>query len=124
MFDIDHFKQINDNYGHVVGDLAIQHVAEVLRQTLPANAIAARMGGEEFCALLPQKGEEAAVLCESIRRTLELGALDVPGSEEPVRLTISIGLATEPDSCLEAMINCADTLLYRAKQEGRNRLIC
>ena len=124
VFDIDHFKQINDSFGHDVGDLAIQYVANVLRQTLPANAIVARMGGEEFCALLPQRGEDAAVCCESIRRTLELGALDVPDGEESIRLTISIGLATKPGNSLEAMINCADALLYQAKQEGRNRLVC
>lgn len=123
MFDIDHFKRINDDFGHEAGDQAIQHVAGVLRQALPAESIVARMGGEEFCALLPQAGD-AAVCCESIRRTLELAALEVAGSDEPIRLTISIGLASEPGPSLEAMINCADTLLYQAKEQGRNRLVC
>lgn len=123
MFDIDHFKRINDDFGHDAGDQAIQHVANVLRQVLPAESIVARMGGEEFCALLPQT-DDAAVCCESIRRTLELGALEVPGSDEPIRLTISIGLTSEAGDSLEAMINCADTFLYQAKDEGRNRLVC
>ncbi len=124
MFDIDHFKQINDRFGHDAGDLAIQHMAEVLRESLPAEAIVARIGGEEFCALLPQGSEDAVVCCESIRRTLELAALDVSGSDEAIRLTISIGLTTELGASLEAMINCADTLLYQAKESGRNRLVC
>ncbi|MEZ4483436.1 MAG: diguanylate cyclase [Syntrophotaleaceae bacterium] len=123
MFDIDHFKRINDNFGHEAGDRAIQHVAEILRQALPAEAVVARMGGEEFCALLPQAGD-AAVCCESIRRTLELSALEVPGTGAPIRLTISIGLTCEPGASLDAMINRADALLYRAKEEGRNRLVC
>lgn len=124
MFDIDHFKQINDRFGHDAGDLAIQHVAEILRESLPAEAIVARIGGEEFCALLPQDSEDAAECCESIRRSLELSALEVPGSEESMRLTISIGLTTEPGASLEEMINAADILLYQAKDQGRNRLVC
>ena len=123
MFDIDHFKQINDKFGHDAGDLAIQHVANVLRNSLPADAIIARMGGEEFCVLLLQAGE-AAVCCESIRRTLELAALEVPDSDEQIHLTVSIGLTCEPGASLEAMINCADALLYQAKDSGRNRLVC
>jgi diguanylate cyclase (GGDEF)-like protein len=122
MFDIDHFKQINDRFGHDAGDWAIQHVANVLRSSLPADAIIARMGGEEFCVLL-QAGD-AAACCESIRRTLEMSALEVPGSDEQVRLTVSIGLTCEPGASLEAMINCADALLYQAKDSGRNRLVC
>lgn len=124
MFDIDHFKKINDRFGHDAGDLAIQHVAGVLRETLPAEAIVARIGGEEFCVLLPQGSEDVAVCCESIRRTLELSALEVPGSEEEIHLTISIGLTTEPGASLEEMINAADNLLYQAKENGRNRLVC
>jgi diguanylate cyclase (GGDEF)-like protein len=124
MFDIDHFKQINDRFGHDAGDLAIQHVAEILRESLPAEAIVARIGGEEFCALLSQDSEDAAECCESIRRSLELSALEVPGSDKVIRLTISIGLTTEPGASLEEMINAADILLYQAKDQGRNRLVC
>ncbi len=124
VFDIDHFKQINDKFGHDAGDLAIQHVADLLRGTLPAEVIVARMGGEEFCALLPLESEEAIAHCESIRRTLELSALEVPGSGETIRLTISVGLATEPGDSLEGMINAADALLYQAKNQGRNCLVC
>jgi diguanylate cyclase (GGDEF)-like protein len=124
VFDIDHFKQINDKFGHDAGDLAIQHVAKILREALPEEAIVARMGGEEFCALLPLGNEAAALCCESIRRTLELSAIEVPGSDDEIRLTISIGLTTEPSASLEGLINAADTLLYQAKESGRNRLVC
>lgn len=123
MIDVDHFKKINDSFGHDAGDLAIQHVARILRQTLPPGCIVARMGGEEFCALLPQQADEAVSCCESIRRTLEQAAINIPDSEEAISLTVSIGLTTEPGASLEGMINLADTLLYQAKERGRNRLV-
>ncbi len=124
IFDIDHFKQINDEYGHDIGDLAIQHVARILQDSLPAEAVLARMGGEEFCALLPQGKEKAVECCEAFRRTLELTSTDIPGSDSAIHLTVSIGLTAETDTSLEAMINCADVLLYQAKDSGRNRLVC
>ncbi|OEU60716.1 MAG: hypothetical protein BA870_00885 [Desulfuromonadales bacterium C00003094] len=124
VFDIDHFKQINDKFGHDAGDLAIQHVAKILQESLPAEAVVARMGGEEFCALLPQGRESAVECCEAIRQNLELASTDILGSDSAIRMTVSIGLTAETDTSLEAMINCADALLYQAKDSGRNRLVC
>lgn len=123
MVDIDNFKQINDKFGHDVGDFALKYVAKRLKVTLSSETIVARMGGEEFCALLPQGRAGAIECCELIRQTLESAALEIPGSDEVIRLTVSIGLAVESGTSLEAMINCADALLYQAKDSGRNRVV-
>lgn len=122
--DVDNFKQINDTYGHDVGDMALRQVAVAIRGVLRAHDLVARMGGDEFVVLCPDTTMEAAVLCaERVRSAIESAPLvaDVPH----LRASISIGVAcrdpgtTDPDSLLKR----ADQSLYLAKQSGRNRVV-
>jgi diguanylate cyclase (GGDEF)-like protein len=123
MFDIDHFKKINDTYGHLVGDEAIRHVAKKAVSTLRATDAVARYGGEEFVALLP--GEElsgASKAAERLRVAVSapFGTL----AETTLSLTISLGVTQlRPDTAdANALLAEADSALYTSKQSGRNRV--
>jgi diguanylate cyclase (GGDEF)-like protein len=125
MGDIDHFKAINDRYGHLVGDQAIQHVAQVLSASVRPSDIVCRYGGEEFCILLPAIAAEQAVqLAERMRARIEAqcGPGVIPG--ENVRITASFGVAamSHGGSTLAELIKQADQALYAAKAGGRNRV--
>lgn len=120
--DIDHFKHINDNHGHEVGDLAIRHLAELMRDSSRKDDVLCRSGGEEFIMLLPGTGLEAAhQVAERLRQRTETS--EAPGG---IRFTLSAGIAHWPDSApaIETALQLADQALYRAKREGRNRVIC
>ncbi|KQP35496.1 diguanylate cyclase [Pseudorhodoferax sp. Leaf274] len=126
LVDIDHFKQFNDTHGHHVGDEVLQRVAaEMTRLAQRAGDLAARLGGEEFVLLLPGAGaEEAALLAQALRR--QVGALDL-GTAAAGRITVSVGVATV-DAALQLsepgeLLRRADAALYRAKREGRNRVV-
>lgn len=123
--DIDLFKQINDGYGHAVGDKAIRHVAGRLLEGVRQIDVVARFGGDEFVILLPDiKLEEACVVAERLRESLSsAGLLLEDGREVPI--TVSIGVATmeEGDEALEALFHRADVGLYQAKGSGRNRVV-
>jgi diguanylate cyclase (GGDEF)-like protein len=125
MGDIDHFKAINDRYGHLVGDQAIQNVAEVLSGCVRPTDIVCRYGGEEFCILLPGiSAEQGAQLAERMRTRIETqcGPGVIPG--ENVRITASFGVAAmgHGGSTLAELIKQADQALYAAKAGGRNRI--
>lgn len=120
LWDIDHFKAINDCHGHRVGDGALREVARCLVRGLRAGDLIARIGGEEFSALLPgAKLEDALARAEQLRVAVEQLKLHVHGT--PLRLTVSCG-ATEfrPVDTVESFFNRADQALYRAKESGRN----
>jgi diguanylate cyclase (GGDEF)-like protein len=124
MLDIDHFKRINDQFGHAVGDAALQHVAAALRRTARAADTSGRLGGEEFALLLPETGvEAAAVLAERLRR--DVAAAAVPANGATLRLTCSFGVAQFGGAAatLDALLGAADAALYRAKEEGRDRVV-
>lgn len=122
MIDIDHFKRINDTYGHAAGDAALRHLAQILCSTLPDTVFAARFGGEEFCCLAyGATPEEAHDLFDTVRSTVEKSSFDYEG--ETIRFTLSIGVALFDHSDLDESINRADSLLYEAKQSGRNRVV-
>jgi diguanylate cyclase (GGDEF)-like protein len=120
ILDLDHFKQINDRFGHVVGDHALIAVAERLTNVVREGELLARVGGEEFAWVLPDADAEG-VFAAAERARLALSASELP----PVgRLTISIGVATR-DSLREAstLYERADAALYRAKHEGRDQTV-
>lgn len=123
MVDIDHFKQVNDRYGHAVGDRVITHVAGLLRDGLTEDALLARYGGEEFAVVLPGMTPAAALEClERIRRRIAASPLRVENQQIPV--TVSIGLSPQlPSGEVEHCLRSADESLYRAKRSGRNRLV-
>ncbi len=121
--DIDFFKQYNDRYGHVAGDVALQQVAATLRDAVRASDTVYRYGGEEFLILFPEQNEEqAAHAMDRIRESVQaLGISNSPASAVDV-LTISAGIAELGGSTKEEWIAQADAALYRAKSEGRNRV--
>jgi len=122
ILDVDHFKEVNDRYGHLAGDRVLQGVAAVVATQVRRDEILARYGGEEFAVVMPETElEDAAVFAERIRLEVESAQFDY--DEEPIRVTISLGAAalTPPDS-LDSLIVRADTRLYEAKEGGRNRV--
>ena len=120
VFDIDHFKAINDRHGHAVGDLAIRHVTERVAEALREYDLRFRIGGEEFVVCVP--GLQAAGAAERLRQQVTITPLEVQG--QPVPITVSVGCAgwTPGDATWEAALQRADEALYRAKREGRNRV--
>ena len=126
MVDLDHFKAINDSYGHVVGDEVLRGVSRVLQREARAVDVVARFGGEEFVVVLPETGEDGAVaLAERIRARVEETPPVTGGEYGWLRVTVSIGVATVPSPRVnspEELIAVADEALYRAKAQGRNRV--
>jgi len=122
MLDIDHFKSVNDRYGHAAGDSVIRAVAELIRANLRASDIAGRLGGEEFALLLPDTAA-ATVLVAAERLRAATEALLVEQDGVRITFTLSIGVAVLAyDATLDQWIARADAALYRAKQGGRNRV--
>ena len=121
MVDLDHFKKVNDTYGHTDGDRALNMVARFLQNNLRDIDIIGRYGGEEFVILLPEADkEEAYLVSERLRKQLaELKDEDLP------QMTISLGIASYPDdgANVELLIRKADTAMYEAKQAGRNKVV-
>ncbi len=120
MLDIDHFKKINDQYGHETGDVVLRDLGEQLRRHFAHRGIAARLGGEEFCLLLDDDASGAPALLEEFRR--EVAATDFTCGGVRCSFSISIGLCVSEHLDLEAMLKNADEALYMAKNNGRNRL--
>src|SRR5579871_2174543 len=123
--DIDHFKVVNDTYGHVLGDKVIRAVAHVLRSSIKGRDVAARLGGEEFAILLPQTSlTGAAAVAEQIRGTVAQGRICRPDGNESIgQVTLSVGVAVaRPGDTMEALLERADAAMYDAKRAGRNRV--
>ena len=121
MFDLDHFKSINDRFGHQTGDETLKLFAAIGRSTLRSSDIFARFGGEEFVAMLPGSLAGATVAAERVRQIFQGAAGIIAGS--PVAATVSIGAASaELGADIAALLTAADQVLYRAKQNGRNRV--
>lgn len=122
--DLDHFKQINDRWGHHAGDAVLVHAAGLLRDHLRKSDWAFRIGGEEFCLLLPIASRHAGgAIAESMRRRIAERPCDIEGQTIP--LSASIGLSVYPDDAraFEQLLSVADERMYRAKQQGRNRVV-
>jgi len=123
MVDIDHFKKINDTYGHDTGDKVIVKLADLLRSETSKDDIVARFGGEEFCILLKDISSEKAIdSMERIREKVENSVM-FSDKDEEIRYTISIGLATTYENTLDDTVNEADMHLYSAKEGGRNQVV-
>ncbi|SDB23005.1 diguanylate cyclase [Pseudomonas sp. NFACC23-1] len=122
MLDLDHFKRINDNYGHLAGDRVLKLIASVLRKRLRSGDFIARFGGEEFVLLVPNTSLAAgAKLAEALRLAIEGCPFHFKG--EPVTVTVSIGLtAFKPGEHSDLVLKRADQALYRAKSSGRNHV--
>ncbi len=127
--DIDHFKHVNDTYGHSVGDRVLKQVSAILASTVRSIDTAGRYGGEEFVLLLPETAIEGVLfVAEKIRRTVEEFDFTPEDPNEPngpAHITISLGAATYPEVMVETpeeLIELADQALYRAKEAGRNRV--
>lgn len=133
VLDLDHFKKVNDSYGHPAGDEVLVGVGQILNDLVRQSDIAGRLGGEEFCLVLPETTpEQALAVAEKIRLAVEESAFQDPEAGE-FRVTCSLGLAGRPEgeSASEAfdatrlrqeLYRAADRALYRAKTEGRNRV--
>ena len=122
MLDLDHFKAVNDDFGHDQGDRVIGLLARCAQANLPSNAVLARLGGEEFCALLPQSDLAAAQSsAEALRKAFHLETAALGHSRQH---TVSIGIAAADaaQASLRELMERADQALYRAKHGGRNRI--
>ena len=121
IFDIDHFKSINDRFGHPAGDEILKLFSAVVVSNLRISDLSGRIGGEEFAALLPCPLEEGVIVAERVREAFE--ASGIVCEEGPVDTTVSIGVAGGPAGTeLEVLLAAADTALYQAKRSGRNRV--
>ena len=123
MFDLDHFKRVNDAHGHKVGDLVLKKLADVCRASLRNIDIIGRIGGEEFAVLLPETGGDQALEAAERLRTAIAAAQVTLGGGLPLHFTASFGVATlsEKDANVDMLMNQADQALYLAKGGGRNR---
>jgi diguanylate cyclase (GGDEF)-like protein len=125
MLDIDHFKRLNDDYGHKVGDITLQRVADTLRASVRGNDRVYRYGGEEFLVVFADADHKlGALLAERLRVSVEHMPLIAERGEAASPVTISVGVATFPDDGqqVEALIDAADQAMYASKQSGRNRV--
>jgi diguanylate cyclase (GGDEF)-like protein len=121
LFDLDHFKMVNDTYGHAAGDIVLKAVAETAKSLLRPSDFIARIGGEEFTLLLPRTNMQgAATISDRIRESLM--ALNIVYAEFRIPVTASFGvtLLDESENDITEAMNRADTALYRAKRDGRN----
>ncbi len=123
LLDLDHFKEVNDQHGHAVGDMVLCRVVECIAAALRTTDVVARWGGEEFLVLMPETHVSGALrLLERLRA--QVAALQVACSNGTVHLTVSIGVAAGTEhQTLEQVLECADEALYQAKEQGRNRVV-
>lgn len=122
-FDIDHFKKVNDTYGHVAGDKVLVKITECIQAVLRRNELFARIGGEEFAIIVPRSSSETTHnLAERLRKTVETTEMEV-SRETKLHVTISIGVV-EKNGCEAAhtLVERADQAMYEAKRAGRNRV--
>ena len=132
MMDLDHFKEVNDRHGHLVGSQTLEEVGALITRALRAGDVAARFGGEEFAAfLLNADCAQGLVAAERVRTAIESHHFPATRrgapneTDETLRITISIGVAAYPEDARDPieLVELADTALYRAKNLGRNRVV-
>ncbi|MGH2542787.1 MAG: GGDEF domain-containing protein, partial [Ardenticatenaceae bacterium] len=126
MMDIDHFKNVNDRYGHLAGDQALRSVADMIRQNVRPYDAVGRWGGEEFLLVLPETTVEQAVdIAERVRTFIATTSIELSSADAGLLLSVSLGVSQvipeEPES-LDKVLSRADAALYQAKGEGRDRV--
>ncbi|HTK13315.1 MAG TPA: diguanylate cyclase [Xanthobacteraceae bacterium] len=122
MFDIDHFKSINDRFGHACGDEALRVFSATIRASMRADDLIGRLGGEEFVAFLPCTEAQAMATADRVRTAFEWAGMEIGGHD--MNATVSVGVATAPAHAFDMKVHldAADAALYCAKQNGRNRV--
>ena len=120
MIDVDHFKRVNDEFGHPAGDEVLVTLAHMMQDMLRQEDTACRYGGEEFMVILPQTDEAAAALvAEKLRQSVEAVRWQIQG----LRITLSFGVSEYVSGVAKDLVKHADNLLYQAKQSGRNKIL-
>ncbi|MFM2587923.1 diguanylate cyclase [Vibrio sp. TBV020] len=123
IFDIDHFKTLNDTYGHEFGDQVLKQVSSIVNQSARKEDVVGRIGGEEFLILLPSIGrDELSTIAENIRALISTHQFVTPDNQT-IKVTASFGIAEHRSGALSDQVNLADTALYSAKRSGRNRCV-
>ena len=125
VIDADHFKSVNDNYGHIAGDFVLRKIAHVIQDVIRKDELLARYGGEEFVIVMPESTmEQSAMLAEKVRKLIEETKFTFEDHVIPV--TVSVGVASHYPQLqdVDAFIQAADEALYRAKDTGRNKVCC
>lgn len=123
MIDLDYFKKINDTYGHQAGDTVLRAVSDAMKLSLRLSDIVGRIGGEEFAVILPETEiSSAIIIAERLRKRVE--ALDIPHKDCSIKITISVGASASSmdDLSIDDVLQRSDSALYRAKENGRNRI--
>jgi diguanylate cyclase (GGDEF)-like protein len=123
LIDIDHFKRVNDTYGHEAGDEVLQEIARLIKQNVRSYDLVGRYGGEEFMIVFPHLGKQAASeISERVRKAIEEAEI-VTKQGHHIRVTVSIGVATHKEASGDKLKSKADERLYEAKRRGRNRTV-
>ena len=117
MIDADHFKKINDTYGHQFGDVVLKKVSDIIQESIRGMDIAGRYGGEEFMVILPEISISGGVIAAERIRT---GVENLKVDDKPVKVTVSLGVAEYCGEDLQGIVKKVDHLLYKAKELGRN----
>ena len=124
MLDIDHFKRINDSYGHAAGDAVLSQLADILKRASRAEDMVFRYGGEEFAAVLTNAPLRIALqIGERFRTLVEKATFEWEGQKIPVTLSVGVAIASARETDSLALIQTADSALYQAKERGRNRVV-
>jgi diguanylate cyclase (GGDEF)-like protein len=126
ILDIDHFKKVNDTYGHPAGDAILKKLAEIIRKFTRASDFVVRYGGEEFVVVMTASNQDQAVqYVDQLREKVAGAEFAVPGHEHPLKVTISVGVSSFPDDgqATTELLKAADQALYAAKAGGRNRVV-
>ncbi len=124
MIDVDHFKKVNDTYGHPTGDLVLQRVSQLVKNYLRSQDLACRYGGEEIIVAMQAERHQALEIAENIRRAVENHRMESTESAQTFQVTLSAGLSSSADHGYntEKLIARADEALYQAKHGGRNQI--
>lgn len=124
MFDVDHFKSINDRFGHQFGDQVLKLFAATASENLRTSDVIGRLGGEEFAAILPESNlESAKAVAERVREAFETATIEIDGQQVCATVSIGAAVTTDPRCELQSLLGSADQALYLAKKSGRNRVV-